>query len=261
MHIVVCVKQVPDTTEVRIDPDRGTLVREGVPSILNPLDAHAIEAAVRLRESVGGTVTALSMGPPQAETALREAVARGADRGVLLTDRRFAGADTWSTSYTLAGAVRSLGDVELVLCGKQAIDGDTAHVGPGMAAHLGWPQATFAREVLSVEDGPLPVERMTDHGDEKVRCPLPAVLTALKDLNIPRLPSLVSQMRARRCEVESWGADDVEGDPAEYGLEGSPTRVVRVFTPPRRGECRFMDGEPEAAAAELARLLRERQVV
>ncbi|MFO7958667.1 MAG: electron transfer flavoprotein subunit beta/FixA family protein [Candidatus Brocadiia bacterium] len=261
MHIVVCIKQVPDTTEVRIDPDRGTLVREGVPSILNPLDAHAIEAAVRLRESVGGTVTALSMGPPQAEAALREAVARGADRAVLLTDRRFAGADTWSTSYTLACAVRSLGDVELVLCGKQAIDGDTAQVGPGMAAHLGWPQVTFARKVLSVEDGHLSVERMTDHGDETVRCPLPAVLTALKDLNIPRLPSLVSQIRARRCAIESWGADDVEGDPAEYGLDGSPTRVVRVFTPPRRGECRLMDGEPEAAAAELARLLRERQVV
>jgi len=261
MHTVVCIKQVPDTTEVRIDPDRGTLVREGVPSILNPLDAYAVEAAVRLRETGGGTVTALSMGPPQAEAVVREAVARGADRGILLTDRRFAGADTWSTSYTLACAVRTLGDVSMVLCGKQAIDGDTAQVGPGMAAHLGWPQVTFARRLLTVEEGHVLVERMTDHGAETLRCPLPAVLTALKDLNVPRLPSLVSQMRARRCAVESWGADAIEGDPAEYGLDGSPTRVVRVFPPLQRAECRFLGGGPEAAAGELARLLRERQVV
>ncbi len=260
MHIVVCVKQVPDTTEVRIDRERGTLVREGVPSVLNPLDAHAVEAAVRLRERAGGRVSALSMGPPQAEASVREALARGADRGLLLTDRRFAGADTWSTSYTLACAVRRMGDVELVVCGKQAIDGDTAQVGPGIAAHLGWPQVTFARRALSVEEGRLCTERMTDHGDETVRCPLPAVLTVLKDLNVPRLPSLVSQMRARRCAIETWGADELEGDPAEYGLDGSPTRVVRVFTPPPRGECVFLEGGPEEAAAELAELLRERHL-
>ncbi len=260
MHIVVCVKQVPDTAEVRIDPERGTLVREGVPSILNPLDAHAIEAAAALARGAGGRVTALCMGPPQAETALREAVARGCDDAVLLTDRAFAGADTWSTSYTLACAVRAMGDVRLVLCGKQAIDGDTAQVGPGIAAHLGWPQVTYARRIAEADEAALLVERLTDHGTETVRVRLPAVLTALKDLNVPRLPSLVTQMRARRCPVERWGADDLEADRAELGLDGSPTRVVRVFTPPPRGECVVWTGEPEEMAANLARALRERKL-
>ncbi len=256
MHIVVCIKQVPDTAEVRIDPDRGTLVREGVESILNPLDAHAVEAAVALRERVGGLVTALSMGPAQAEAALREAVARGCDRAILLTDRAFSGADTWSTSYTLARAVERIGHADLVLCGKQAIDGDTAQVGPGIAAHLGRPQAAYVRRIPEADDTTVTVECLTDYGTEMLRVPLPAVLTVLKDLNVPRLPSLESQMRARRCAVERWGADRLGGDPDEFGLGGSPTRVVRVFTPPGRGKCVLWEGAAEASAAELADALR-----
>jgi electron transfer flavoprotein beta subunit len=261
MNIVCCIKQVPDTTEVRIDPERGTLIREGVASILNPLDAHAIEGAVALREHSGGTVTALSMGPPQAEAVVREAVARGCDRGVLLTDRAFAGADTWSTSYTLAAAIRQMGDVQLVLCGKQAVDGDTAQVGPGIAVHLGWPHAAYVRRVVEAGDEAVVAERLTDEGDEMLRLRLPAVLTVLKDLNHPRFPSLVSQMEARRCAIDRWGADEVDGDPAEFGLEGSPTRVVKVFTPPPRGECRMLQGDADAVADGVIDALRERSLL
>lgn len=258
VHIVVCIKQVPDTAEVRIDPERGTLIREGVESILNPLDAYAIEAAVSLRERLGGTVTALSMGPPQAEAALREAVARGCDEGLLLSDRAFAGADTWATSYALCCAVRRLSDVQLVLCGKQAIDGDTAQVGPGLATFLDWPQATCVRRILEAGEDALTVERLTDWGDEVLAVPLPAVLTVLKDLNFPRLPSLVSQMRARRCDVRRWGPQQVDGDPAQFGLAGSPTRVVKVFTPPPRGECVVWRGEPQQSVPKLVEALRQR---
>ena len=256
MHIVVCIKQVPDTAEVRIDPERGTLVREGVESILNPLAAHAVEAAIALRERLGGLVTALCMGPPQAEAAVREAVARGCDRGILLSDRAFAGADTWSTSYTLARAIEKLHDVDLVLCGKQAIDGDTAQVGPGIAAHLGRPQAAYVRRIPEADAAALTIETLTDYGAETLRVPMPAVLTVLKDLNIPRLPSLESQMRARRCTIVRWRAGDIGGDPTQFGLEGSPTRVVRIFTPPARGKCVMWEGEEEASADALAEVLR-----
>jgi electron transfer flavoprotein beta subunit len=261
MHIVVCIKQVPDTTEVRVDAERGTLIREGVESILNPLDAYAVEGAVALRERLGGSVTALSMGPPQAEAAVREAIARGCDDAVLLTDRAFAGADTWATSYTLACAVRKLKGVRLVLCGKQAIDGDTAQVGPGLAVHLGWPQATYVRRILETSEDALVLQRLTDYGNETLRVRLPAVLTVLKDLNFPRLPSLVSQMKARRCTVAQWGAGDVEGDPTQFGLAGSPTRVVKIFTPPPRGACVIMQGDPEETAAKLAQALKQKALI
>ncbi len=260
MHIVACIKQVPDTTNVRIDPERGTLVREGVAAILNPLDAFAVEAAVRLAAETGGRATALTMGPPQAEVAVREAVARGCDDALLLSDRAFAGADTWATSYALAAAIRALGDVDLVLCGKQAVDGDTAQVGPGIAVHLGWPQATYVRDVRA-EDGALIVERLTDQGNETLRIPTPAVLTAIKDLCIPRLPSLTTAMRGRRCDVQCWGAGDLDVDPAQLGLDGSPTRVVSIFAPPPRGQCRLIDGEPAEQASELVALLGDRGAI
>lgn len=253
MHFVACIKQVPDTTEVRIDRERGTLVREGVPAILNPLDAHAVQAAAALADRLGDRATALSMGPPQAEEAVREAIARGCTDGVLLTDRAFAGSDTWATSYTLARAIRHMGDVDLVLCGKQAIDGDTAQVGPGIAAHLGWPQVTYVCGLPEVGKAEFVAERLTEYGTETVRCAMPAVLTVLKDLNVPRLPSLPSRMKARRCTIAGLGAQQIGGDLGEMGLDGSPTRVVKVFNPPQRGECTMLDG-----AAELARILRQR---
>jgi len=261
VRIVACIKQVPDTTDVRIDPERGTLIREGVESILNPLDAHAVEAAVTVAAALNAEAVALCMGPPQAEAVLREALAGGCASAVLLSDRAFAGADTWSTSYTLACAVKAMGDVRLVACGKQAIDGDTAQVGPGMATHLGWPQVTYVRRICEVSEEWAIVERLTDWGDDTLRVRLPAVLTVLKDLNVPRLPSLVGQMRARRSDVRKWGAGDVDGDPTEFGLDGSPTRVVRVFTPPPRGRCVVWDGAPEESAGRLVEALREKRLI
>jgi len=257
MKVVVCVKQVPDTAEVSIDPQTKTLMREGVASILNPLDMYAIEGAVRLGEELGAEVIALSMGPPQAEAVVREAIARGCARGVLLTDPTLAGADTWASSYALACAVRRLGQVSAVFCGKQAIDGDTAQVGPGLAAHLGWPQATYVRRIVAAQRRHLTVECLTDSGIETLRVRLPAVLTVLKDLNEPRLPSLVTQMKARRCAIESWGADRLAGSKSFFGLEGSPTRVVKVFAPPPRAAGVALKGNAREVAEKLVKVFSE----
>jgi len=257
VRIVACIKQVPDTTDVAIDPETGTLVRAGAGAMFNPLDAHAVEEAVRLKEEWGGNAIALSMGPPAAEQILREAIAGGCDRGILLTDPVLAGSDTWATSYALACAVRTIGDVDLVLCGKQAVDGDTAQVGPGLAAHLGWPQVAYVRAVLRKAENRMRVECLTDRGGETWDVRLPAVLTVLKDLNEPRLPSLVGQMRARRCRIEKWRADDISADVRKVGLVGSPTRVRRVFSPPRRPGGTMWRDKPAAAARKLAETLRQ----
>ncbi len=261
MKVVVCIKQVPDTAEVRLDPETNTLIREGVPSILNPLDTFAIEAAVAIAEKQGGEAVALSMGPPQAEAAVREAIALGCERGILLTDKAFAGSDTWVTSLVLAAAIRRLADVRLVLCGKQAIDGDTAQVGPGIAAHLGWPQATYVRRILELNDESSLVERLTDVGGETVKVRLPAVFTVLKDLNVPRLPTLTSQMRARRRVIETRGREDLKLHPALVGLEGSPTRVKQVFAPPSRGGGQVWTGSPKESAGKLLDALRKSNVL
>ncbi len=255
MRIAVAVKQVPDTAEVRIDHERGTLVREGVPSILNPFDEYAIEEALRWRDELGGSVTVLTMGPPQAEAVLREALSMGADDAVLLSDREFAGADTWATSHTLAAAVVKLGDIDMVITGKQAIDGDTAQTGPGIAASLDWPQVTFVGSVREVGDRHLVAERLVEGGCEVVRCSLPAVVTVLKDANTPRLPSLRGKMKARKAEIPVWGADDLRLSPSETGLDGSPTRVVSIATPERCAGGVVHTGTPEELAARLADLL------
>jgi electron transfer flavoprotein beta subunit len=202
----------------------------------------------------------MSMGPPQVESALREALALGADEAVLLSDRAFAGSDTWSTSYTLAAGIRRLGDYDLILCGKQAIDGDTAQVGPGVAQFLGIPQVTYARKITVEDAGTIRVQRMVDDGHDVIRTPLPAVVTVVKEINEPRLPSLKGKMRAKKAEITTWGAGDLDVDAAELGLDGSPTRVVRIFAPePREGGVVF-EGETEetvdALVKELAPILR-----
>jgi len=257
VHIVVCVKQVPDTTSVRIDPETNTLIRAGVASIVNPFDMYAIEEALRIKDKLGGKVTAISMGPPQADAVLREAIAMGADEGILLTDRAFAGSDTWATSYTIAAAIRKLGAVDLIICGKQASDGDTAQVGPGIATHLDLPQVTYVRKIDEIAADHVVAERMLDEGSEIIRCPFPCMLTVVKELNEPRLPSLRGKMAAKKAQIILWGAKDFDCDPINLGLNGSPTKVVKIFTPAPRGGGEMLTGEPEEVARKLAEKIRD----
>lgn len=231
MNIVACMKQVPDTTHVQIDPETNTLIRETNQGVMNPLDLFALEEALRIRDKVGGTVTALTLGPPQAAAILREAMAYGAERGVLITGREFAGSDTWSTSYALARAIEELGPFELVLCGKQAVDGDTAHVGPELAAHLRAPQATFVRRIRDLSAQRIVVERITDIGYTVLELPLPAVVTVVKELNEPRLPNLADLIRGRRASIPELGAREIKTERSKVGLDSSPTRVKSIFSP------------------------------
>ncbi len=257
MHVVVCIKQVPETANVKINPQTNTLIRDGVASIMNPFDVYAVEEAVRIKEKTGGKVTAVSMGPPQAEAVLREAIAMGVDTGILLSDRAFAGSDTWATSYTLAMALRKLGQFDLVLFGKQASDGDTAQVGPGVAAHLDLPQITYVRKIEELTAERVAAERLLDDGYEVVESPLPCVLTVVKEINEPRLPSLKGKMAARKAAIATWGAREIDADPRQIGLDGSPTKVVRIFTPPAREGGEILSGEPLECVQKLAAALRD----
>jgi electron transfer flavoprotein beta subunit len=237
MKIICCMKQVPNTAEVKIDPETNTLIRSGVEAIANPYDMVALEAALVLKDKHGGTVTVISMGPPQTEQALREAISLGADEAVLLSDRAFAGADTLATSYTLARAIEKLGQdspVDLVLCGKQAIDGDTAQVGPGIATRLGYTQFTYVTEIREVDavERYITVKRKVEGGFEILRGRLPAVLTVELDLAKPRRASLPQLILSLRTGVATWNADAIQGEPQKLGLKGSPTWVRRIFSPP-----------------------------
>jgi electron transfer flavoprotein beta subunit len=257
MKIVVCIKQVPGTTEVKINPETNTLIREGIPNEINPFDFYAIEEALRLKERLGGaTVTVLSMGPPQAVDSLRESIAMGADEAVLLSDRAFAGADTLATAYTLAEAVRKIGDVSLIICGKQAIDGDTAQVGPEIAENLDWPHVTYVRKVNEIGPEQAVVERMTDDGYERLSLPLPALLTVIKEINEPRLPGIKGQLRAKKTEIPVWTAATIEADPARIGLTGSPTQVEKIFYPQHEVNAEMLEGTPGEQVAALVGKLR-----
>ncbi len=257
MKILVCVKQVPDAKEVRLDPQTNTMNREGVESIMNPYDQHALEEAVAIKESHGDSVvTVITMGPPQAEEILRQAISCGADQGVLVSDRAFAGADTWATAYTLEKAVATLGDFDLILCGKQAIDGDTAQVGPGLAMRLDIPFVTCAQKVRSISSSGITVERMMDDGYDIVELDLPALLTVVKDINEPRVPSLKGKMKAKRAEIKTLSAEMIGADPAFIGLPGSPTQVVKVFPPQQRGEGALFTGTIDEQVAQLVEKLR-----
>jgi electron transfer flavoprotein beta subunit len=257
MHAIVCIKQVPDTTEVRIDPERGTLIREGVPSIINPFDMYAIEEGILLKEAHGGTTTVLTMGPPQALDALKEAVAMGCDDAILVSDRAFSGADTWATAYTLAQAIRRVGAYDVILCGRQAADGDTGQVGPGVATQLGIAQLTYVSNIreLDLEARTITVERLVEEGTEVVTSSLPCLITVVKDINSPRYPSFLGIRKANKREYPTWTAEDLCSDTGAdqecFGLIGSPTKVVKVFTPaPREGDCELIPAEDPARAAE-----------
>ena len=257
MNIVVCIKQVPNTTQVRINPETNTIIREGVESVINPFDAYAIEEGVRLREKFGGKVTVVTMGPPQAETALREALSVGCDEAILVSDRRFAGSDTWATSYVLSQTVKKVGNVDIVLCGKQASDGDTAQVGPGVSTFLNIPQVTYVKKIEEIKENTARVERMTEEGFEIIETPLPCLFTVVKEINEPRLPSLKGKMKAKKAEILKWNAEDLNCDFENLGLDGSPTRVVKIFTPPLRESGVILEGDTQEIVDKLVTELKK----
>jgi len=255
------IKQVPDTTEVRLDKRTGTLIREGVPSIINPEDKNALEEALRLKETTEAKVIVVSMGPPQAEHALREALAMGADEAILLTDRAFAGADTWATASTLGQALKKIGDFDLVFAGRQAIDGDTAQVGPQLAEYLKIPQITYVRELV-IDDGKVRAKRALEDGFEEIEAQLPALLTITQEANVPRYPPAGAIMTAyREQEVVFWGAEDIGADPETVGLKGSPTQVKRSFTPPPKEPGQVIKSAPGEAAKDLVAILRDKNII
>ena len=256
MNVAVLIKQVPETSDVKINRETNTLMREGVASIINPFDMYAIEEALRIREQHGGKVTVITMGPPQAEEALRQALALGADEAVLLSDRAFAGADTLATSYTLAKAIEKLGGFDLVICGKQAADGDTAQVGPEVAENLDLPHVTYVRKIEEISLGSpdsdgggsrgapgfIRVQRMTEEGYEVIESPLPTLITVVKEINEPRMPSIKGMLRAKKAAITLWTARDLGVDASRVGLAGSPTRVIRGFTPEQRRRGEIIEG-------------------
>ena len=260
MRIIVCIKQVTDTNEVKFDQETHAMIRDGVPSIINPFDENAIEAALQLKEEHGGEVIALCMGAPHAEEQLRQAVAMGVDQGILLTDRRFAVADTLATAYTLSTAIKKIGEYDLLLFGKQAIDGDTAQVGPGVAEMLDLPQITYVRKI-QVADGKITAERVLEDSYEVVESDLPAVLTIVKEINEPRHASLRGVLKAKKAEITFWNPEDIDADLSRIGKTGSPTDVIKTFTPKPRTDNEQLTGTPEEMAEILFESLREQNII
>jgi len=257
MNIIVCIKQVPDTLEVNVNQETNTLLREGVDSVINPFDLYAIEEGLRLRDQYAGAVTALSMGPAQVAATLREALSLGVDRAVLLCDAAFAGADTLATSYTLAKGVQRIGRFDLIICGKQAVDGDTGHVGPELAERLGIPHVSCVTGVREAADGCMITERMTDRGLERIKLPLPGLITVPKGINRPRFPSLKRKLWAIRSEITVWSTQDLTVDPDRVGLKGSPTKVVRIAAPEHHRGGEILKGTVrEQVTALLSKLRR-----
>lgn len=266
MHFVVCLKQVPDTSEVRIDPVTNTLMREGVPSIINPYDAHGLEEAIRLKEKVGGKVTIVSMGPPQAKEALKKAMSYGADRAILLSDRAFGGSDSLATAYILSSAIKKIHETEpidLIFTGKEAIDGDTAQTGPGIAQRLGFPQLTYAIKVKDLTVTTVTVERKTESGRQVVEAQLPALLTVEKELNDLRYATLPNMMKASTYEPEMWDVKTLPYDLTQMGLKGSPTSVSKIFAPPGRSGGEIIDGvkDPAATAASVVQKIFQQNII
>ncbi|HUV51455.1 MAG TPA: electron transfer flavoprotein subunit beta/FixA family protein, partial [Dehalococcoidia bacterium] len=242
MNIIVCIKQVPGTTEIKIDPKTNTLVREGVKSIINPFDCYAVEEGVRLRERYGGKVSVITMGPPQAEEALRETISLGADEAILLSDRAFAGSDTWATSYVLSRAAAKIANYDLIICGKQTLDGDTAQVGPGVSEMLKIPFIAYVSKIEEIKDKYIKVQRMVEEGYEVIEATLPAVITVVKEINVPRLPSLRGTMKAKSAKIPVWNAAEIGVEADKAGIPGSPTRVVKIFYPKRTHKSEIFQG-------------------
>lgn len=263
MKIALCIKQVPDTADIKWT-ENNTIQREGVESIINPFDTYAIETAVRLKEKVKDThVTVLTMGPPQAEEILKQAISMGVDEGFLVSDRKFAGADTIATSRTLAAAIKEkVKDVDLIICGQFATDGDTAQTGPSIAQHLNWPQVTYVKEILGYQDGSLTVKREVEDGIETVKIKLPAVLCMLKCDYEPRRPLIDGFIKAHKAEVKSYSMEDIKLSPEEVGMKGSPTYVSKAFRPEQKkgGEVVTAENAKEGAKI-LAEKLKEYEII
>ena len=250
MRIVVPIKQVPETKSVKMDEKTGTVIREGVEAIVNPLDLYAIETAIQLREQLGGEVVSVSMGPPKAITALREAIAMGVDSAVLVSDSAFAGSDTWATSYILAEAIKRTGEFSLVICGERATDGDTGQVGPGIAAFLNLPVVTYVSRIEQISDQSCRVKRLVEDGYENLSSSLPCVITVVKEIGVPRLPTLRGKQRAKRIEIPVLGSDELDIELSEVGVEGSPTRVIKIFKPKVARECEKVLAKDEESVEE-----------
>lgn len=259
MNIVVCVKQVPGTTEVKMNKETNTIIREGVEAIINPFDTYALEEGLRIKDKLGGKVTVLSMGIPSVAELLKDTIALGADEAVLLSDRAFAGSDTLATSYALSMGIKKMENADLIICGKQATDGDTAQVGPSLAEKLGYPHTTYVRRIEEIRDGYIKCQRMTEDGYEVVEMPLPAVITVVKEINEPRLPSIKGMMRAKKAVINVWTADDINADKNLCGLKGSPTQVVKTFVPVHDIQSEMIGGSPAEQAANLAEKLLKMQ--
>lgn len=259
MKIVVCLKQVPDTTVVKIDPKTGTLIRDGVPSIINPEDKHALEGAIQLKEQVGGKVTVISMGIPAAKAALREALCMGADEAILLTDRALGGADTLATSKALAGVIKTL-DYDLIFAGRQAIDGDTAQVGPEIAEHLGIPQVTYVQDV-KVDGDTLTVNRALEDGHQVVEVKTPCLLTAIEELNETRYMNVARIFSTSDDEIKIMTAADIDVPVEELGLKGSPTKVKKSMTKEVKGAGELVKDAPKEAVAYVLGKLQEKHYI
>lgn len=252
MNVIVCVKQVPATTEVKMNQETNTIIREGIESVINPFDTYAVEEGLRIKENSSGKVTVLSMGIPSVAGMLKETVAMGVDDCVLLSDRAFAGADTLATSYALSMGIKKIGEYDLIICGKQATDGDTAQVGPSLAEKLGIPHTTYVRSISEIGNGRIKCQRLTDDGYDDIELTLPALITVVKEINEPRLPSIKGMMRAKKAEVMVWTADDIGADKAQCGLKGSPTQVIKTFVPVHDVESEMFEGTPQEQAQKLA---------
>jgi electron transfer flavoprotein alpha/beta subunit len=263
MNIIVLVKQVPNTTEVRLDPKTGNLIREGIESIINPDDRHALEAAVRLKQNHESKVITLSMGPPQAIDAISEAIGMGADEGILLTDRLFAGADTWATSFTLGKAIEKIGTFDLILCGRQAIDGDTAQIGPQVAEYLKVPQVSYVFDIETIKAKSLIVKRQLEDGYERLECNLPCLLTVIGKMNLPRYPRvdrLIDSCR-EKAPIKIWNAADIGVQTKDIGLEGSLTQVIKTFAPKLQRQTEMIEGDAKTAAKALIGKIREKRLI
>ena len=262
MDIVVCIKQVPETTEIGWNPETGTLIREGMGGILNPNDKNALEAALQLREEHGGLITALSMGPPQAEEALREALSMGVDKAILLSDRLFAGADTLSTSYALSLALKKIAKFDLILCGKESSDAATAQVGPQLSELLNLPQLTYATQI-TINKSSFRIKQRLEDGFRILETPFPALITVEREINQPRIPPMDSIIEAYRDkEVEVWRGEDIGGDKEHFGLKGSPTQSRKIYSKKvKKGELTILEGEPDEIARKLIQMLKEKDLL